>query len=92
MPAAVESILALDYKNYIVYIVADKCDVSGLKFDDERVVILKPEETIASNTGSHFYAINRFVRAHDVLTIVDSDNLVDPQYLNELNDVSMRGS
>ncbi|MGY0037947.1 glycosyltransferase [Pedobacter sp. NJ-S-72] len=40
---------------------------------------------MASNTKSHFYAINNFKRAHDYLTIIDSDNLVDPGYLNELN-------
>lgn len=85
VPAAVESILRLDYNNYIIYVVADNCDVSTLKFDDEHVVILRPEKTLASNTRSHFYAIDHFIRPHEVLTIVDSDNLVDPQYLNELN-------
>lgn len=83
--AAVDSILQLHYTNYIVYIVADKCDVSTLVFDDPRVVVLRPPETLASNTRSHFYAINNFQRAHERLTIIDSDNLVDPEYLNELN-------
>ncbi|MES2703265.1 MAG: glycosyltransferase [Bacteroidota bacterium] len=85
VPAAVNSLLQLDYNNYIIYVVADKCDVSNLKFDDERVVVLRPEETLASNTRSHFYAINHFVRQHELLTIIDSDNLADPEYLNELN-------
>src|SRR5690606_25236094 len=47
--------------------------------------VLCPEQVLASNTKSHFYAINRFSRNHDVLTIIDSDNLVHPDYLNELN-------
>lgn len=85
VPAAVRSILQLNYSNYIVYVVADKCDVSSLKFEDSRVIILRPPNTLASNTRSHFYAINNFIRNHEVLTIVDSDNLVDPDYLNELN-------
>jgi cellulose synthase/poly-beta-1,6-N-acetylglucosamine synthase-like glycosyltransferase len=84
VPAVIESILRMEYTNYMVYIVADKCDVSDLKFDDPRVVVLRPPETLASNTRSHFYAIKHFVRAHDILTIIDSDNLVEPQYLNEL--------
>ena len=83
--AVVESILTLKYTNYVVYIVADKCDVSNLKFADDRVVVLRPEETLSSNTRSHFYAINRFVRPHTYLTIIDSDNLVHPDYLTELD-------
>jgi cellulose synthase/poly-beta-1,6-N-acetylglucosamine synthase-like glycosyltransferase len=85
IPAVVESILTLKYSNYVIYIVADKCDISNLKFADERVVVLRPEETLSSNTRSHFYAINRFVRPHTYLTIIDSDNLVHPDYLTELD-------
>ncbi len=85
IPDAVKSILQLNYSNYLIYIVADKCDVSSLHFTDERVIVLRPEETLASNTRSHFYAINRFRRPHSRLTIIDSDNLVDPEYLNQLN-------
>ena len=81
----VASILQLSYKNFLVYIVADKCDVSQLHFEDERVIILRPEETLSSNTRSHFYAIHRFKRPHNRLTIIDSDNLVEPDYLDQLN-------
>jgi len=83
--SVVKSILKLNYQHYLIYIVADKCDVTDLKFDDDRVNVLRPEETLASNTGSHFYAINRFKRAHERLTIIDSDNIVDPEFLNGLN-------
>lgn len=85
LKAVVDSILKMNYSNYLVYIVADKCDVSNLKFADERIIVLRPEETLGSNTRSHFYAINRFRRAHERLTIVDSDNLVETDYLTELN-------
>jgi cellulose synthase/poly-beta-1,6-N-acetylglucosamine synthase-like glycosyltransferase len=81
----VASILKLRYKNFLVYIVADKCDISNLHFDDDRVVLLRPEETLSSNTRSHFYAIHRFRRPHNRITIIDSDNLVEPDYLEELN-------
>jgi len=91
IPAAVASLLKLNYSNYIIYVVADKCDVSHLHFTDERVVILRPEQTLGSNTRSHFYAIEHFKRAHDRLTIIDSDNLADPQYLNELNTCFEKG-
>ncbi|WP_439505946.1 glycosyltransferase [Sediminibacterium sp.] len=85
IPSVIKSLLQLNYSNYLIYIVADKCDVSDLKFDDERVIVLRPEQVLSSNTRSHFYAIQRFRRPHERLTIVDSDNLVDPNYLIELN-------
>ncbi|OIR12130.1 hypothetical protein GALL_63810 [mine drainage metagenome] len=85
LPPVIDSLLKLNYNNYLIYIVADKCDVSNLQFDDERVIVLRPEKTLASNTRSHFYAIRRFKRNHDRLTIIDSDNLVEPNYLTALN-------
>lgn len=85
LPNVISSILKLNYTNYMVYIVADKCDISGLNFNDDRIVILRPPETLASNTRSHFYAINNFIRPHNRLTIIDSDNLVEPGYLHELD-------
>lgn len=85
IPNVIASILKLNYTNYLVYVVADKCDISGLRFDDDRIIILRPPETLASNTRSHFYAINNFKRNHTRLTIIDSDNLVEPEYLHELD-------
>ncbi len=91
IPEVVNSLLALDHSNYLIYVVADKCDISGLRFDDERVIILRPEETLAGNVRSHFYAIERFKRPHERLTIIDSDNLVDPSYLTELDKMFAQG-
>ena len=89
--SVVDSILKLNYQNYLIYIVADKCDISGLKFDDTKVILLRPETTLSSNVKSHFYAIDRFRREHDRVTIIDSDNLVDPEYLNKLNPLFDQG-
>ncbi|MFY7651213.1 MAG: glycosyltransferase [Chitinophagaceae bacterium] len=85
LPPVIDSILQLNYSNYLIYIVADKCDVTNLHFESDKVIILRPPQTLASNTRSHFYAINNFKRNHERLTIIDSDNLVDSNYLNELN-------
>lgn len=85
LPSVIESILKLNYTNYIVYIVADNCDDENLIFDHSRVVVLRPPDVLASNIKSHFYAIRHFKRFHERLTIIDSDNLVDSEYLNELN-------
>ncbi|MDP3468959.1 MAG: glycosyltransferase [Daejeonella sp.] len=86
IPAAVNSILKLNYSKFLVYVVADKCDISNLHFNDDRVILLRPEQTLASNTSSHFYAIRNFRREHTHLTIIDSDNIVDRNYLIELNE------
>lgn len=91
LPAVVDSILKLNYQNYLVYVVADNCDISGLDFQHDKVILLRPEETLASNTKSHFYAVKHFKRDHEYLTIIDSDNLVEPEYLNELNNFFARG-
>lgn len=85
IPAVVASILNLNYQNYLVYIVADNCGDAELNFADKRIIVLRPETVLAGNTRSHFYAIKNFVREHDRLTIIDSDNILDTEYLNELN-------
>lgn len=85
LPSVVDSILKLNYSNFVIYVVADNCDVSNLKFNSDKVILLRPEQVLASNTRSHFYAIEHFIRPHQILTIIDSDNLVHPDYLNELN-------
>ena len=85
LPIVVNSLLKLNYSNYLIYIVADNCDVSNLHFNNDKVVLLRPEVVLASNTKSHFYAIDRFKRQHERLTIIDSDNLVDADYLLALN-------
>jgi cellulose synthase/poly-beta-1,6-N-acetylglucosamine synthase-like glycosyltransferase len=89
--SVIDSILKLNYANYLVYVVADNCDVSELIFADTRIMILRPTEVLASNTKSHFYAIDNFKRDHERLTIIDSDNLVHPEYLNELNKFFKKG-
>ncbi|MBD3749172.1 MAG: glycosyltransferase [Sphingobacteriales bacterium] len=91
IPYVVQSILEQDYQKFIIYVVADKCDTRNLIFDDSRVVILRPDKTIGSNTGSHWYAVNHFKRNHTHLTIIDSDNIVHPHYLTSLNKYFNKG-
>lgn len=91
LPAVVGSLLQLHYDRYHIYVVADKCDISNLHFPEGKVSLLRPEQTLGSNTRSHFYAIRRFIRPHTHLTIIDSDNLTDPEYLNALNVYFNRG-
>ena len=85
LPDVVTSLLAMDYPVFTVYVVADNCDISNLHFNSDKVVLLRPEKVLAGNVRSHFYAIRNFVKAHSHLTIIDSDNLVESNYLSELN-------
>ncbi|MEX8546008.1 MAG: glycosyltransferase [Mucilaginibacter sp.] len=91
LPDVVASLLKQDFSNFIIYIVADQCDVSNLNFDHPQVVVLRPPQALQSNIRSHFYAINHFVRPHSRLTIIDSDNLVHPAYLTEMNTYFTKG-
>jgi cellulose synthase/poly-beta-1,6-N-acetylglucosamine synthase-like glycosyltransferase len=84
LPMVVSSILKQNHQKYIVYIIADKFDISTLTFNDERIVLLKPEKVIGSNTGSHQYAIDHFKRDHNIITIIDSDNILHQNYLTEI--------
>ncbi len=85
IPRVIESLLRLNYRNYVVYVVADNCDLSTIDIDDPRVVLLRPPETLASNVASHLYAIDNFVRSHELIAVVDSDNIVHPDFLTECN-------
>ncbi len=87
IPSVINSILKLNYQKFIIYVVADNCDVRELENEikDSRVVLLRPPEVLESNTKSHNYAIENFLRPHNFLTIIDSDNLVDANFLNQVN-------
>jgi len=48
-------------------------------------VLLRPEPALHAKVRSIKYAMERFRRAHDVVVIFDSDNLVHPKYFEVLN-------
>ncbi len=92
IPETVRSILRLKYSNFLCYVVLDDCaDISSLSFEDERVILLQPQQKLQGNVRSHFYAVSHFLRQHEYLTIIDSDNLVQEDYLNELNCLFQQG-
>jgi len=47
--------------------------------------VLQPEEVLQNQLKSHFYAIGHFKRNHNRLIIIDSDNLVDPAFLTNID-------
>lgn len=80
----IDSLLAMNYNNYIVYVVCDNCPPFTYREDDERVVILHPPVPFTNQVKSHFFAIENFKRAHNRIIIIDSDNLVDSEILNAI--------
>ncbi|MEO8109714.1 MAG: glycosyltransferase [Ginsengibacter sp.] len=91
IPPLVDSFLRQDYKNFIVYVIADDCDISGLQYNDERIRIIKPAIAFHAKIKSIHFAVESFERKHDALIIFDSDNLVHPKYLSTLNKYFQRG-
>jgi len=81
----VDSFCKQQYQHFVVYVVADDCDISNLHFTDSRIKIIKPETALHGKTKSIKLAVDSFVRQHDALIIFDSDNLVHPEYLKNLN-------
>src|SRR5690606_26126252 len=60
-------------------------------FDDERIILLKPDQVRANNIKSHQYATQRFRRSHDKVAIVDSHNWVDSRFIVEMYEGIARG-
>ena len=68
----VDSFLKQTYKNFVVYIIADDCDISSFSFDDKRIKLIRPEQALHSKVKSINYAIDHFEREHDTFVIFDS--------------------
>ncbi|WP_084163887.1 glycosyltransferase [Olivibacter sitiensis] len=82
LSTAIASVLQSRYKHFHVYVVIDACQERNFAYDDPRVSVLYPEQHLQSNVGSHRYAIARFVRDHNWICILDSDNLMDSCFMD----------
>lgn len=82
LESAVKSVLECNYPSCHIYVVADGCAHGSFVFDHPLVSVLYPERVIASNVGSHRFAISKFVRQHEWFAILDSDNLMDANFLS----------
>ncbi|MDP4218095.1 MAG: glycosyltransferase [Bacteroidota bacterium] len=91
IPPLVDSFCRQTYSRFMVYVVADDCDISGLHFDDPRICLLRPGKALHAKIKSIKYAVDHFVRPHDALVVFDSDNLVHPQYFEKLDQYFRRG-
>src|SRR5215203_3490027 len=65
----VDSVLKQTYQHFFVYVVADDCDISGLHFTDNRLIVLKPEPALHAKIKSIRYGLSHFVKKHDAVII-----------------------
>jgi cellulose synthase/poly-beta-1,6-N-acetylglucosamine synthase-like glycosyltransferase len=91
IPPLVDSFVKQNYRNFIVYVIADDCETDNLVFDDDRIVVIKPQPAFHAKIRSIKFAVDNFKRKHDVIVIFDSDNLVHPDYFKHLNAYFQRG-
>ncbi|HRD43839.1 MAG TPA: glycosyltransferase, partial [Ferruginibacter sp.] len=91
LPNVIQSLLQQDYPHYMIYVVADNCGEETQFPEHEKLVILRPDPVLGNQIKSHFLAIQSFKRPHNIVTIIDSDNLTHPAYLTGLNKWFNRG-
>ncbi|HEY0356268.1 MAG TPA: glycosyltransferase family 2 protein, partial [Flavisolibacter sp.] len=87
----VDSVVRQQYANYHVYIVADACDISDLQFDNDKITVLRPGTPLNSKIRSIDFAIEHFKKDHDAMIILDSDNLIHPNFLTVMNNYFRKG-
>ena len=88
----IESLLRQRYDGaFTVYLVADNCPELTFAYDDERVVLLRPEPALNLKAKSIIHAMERFVRPHDYVVVFDADNLAHPGFLAEMNRYARAG-
>ena len=81
----VESLLKQNYQNYHIYFVADNCTITTEVQQNEKLTVLSPEKPLNGKVLSIKYAIDHFVENHEVVLILDSDNLLHYDALKHLN-------
>lgn len=81
----VESLLKQSHSRYTIYLVADDCPDFDFDISDERLVLLRPESPLRLKIKSILYATGHFRHTPDYIVIFDADNLVHPDFLEEVN-------
>ncbi|RYE51440.1 MAG: hypothetical protein EOP48_18210, partial [Sphingobacteriales bacterium] len=79
------------YRNFHVYIVADDCNTTDLSFPVDQFTVLCPPTPLNSKIKSIHYALDHFSADIDNVIILDSDNLIHPEYLYTLNSYFQKG-
>lgn len=91
VPALIDSLLKQRYPSFQVYVVADRCEPSSILSTDQKITVLTPGGVLDSKIKSIQFAIDNFSRQHDAVVILDSDNLVHPDFLFVFNQYFKKG-
>ncbi|TAK46073.1 MAG: glycosyltransferase [Saprospiraceae bacterium] len=81
----VRSLLAQHYANFMIYLVADACDLSGWDIAHEKLVVLRPPVPLNLKAKSIIHTIENFHKNHGYIAVFDADNLAHPDFLGEIN-------
>ncbi len=87
----VQSLLNQKYANFMVYLIADNCDVSNWDITHEKLVVIRPEPPLNLKVKSIIHAFENFKRKHDYAVIFDGDNLAHPDFLRVINKYARAG-
>ena len=85
IPPILDSLLKQTYPLFNVYVVADACNISALKYTDDRIHLLAPMLPLNSQVASLEYGFRHFKDDDEICIIFDPDNLVHPRFLEVLN-------
>ena len=86
----VKSLLAQEYNNYKIYIVADQCGQESLGIEDDNLHILNPIP-LNSKVRSMKFATENFQRKHEHVIVFDPDNSVSHDFLKIMNSYILNG-
>lgn len=81
----VRSLLAQDYSNFHIYMVADEVGMVQPPIFHEKFVFMKPESALNSKVASIDYVLKRMGGMHTHVVIFDPDNLVPSHFLSALD-------
>jgi cellulose synthase/poly-beta-1,6-N-acetylglucosamine synthase-like glycosyltransferase len=85
IPPIIDSLLKQTYSRFNVYVVADDCDISELRFADPRIKILPTPTPFHDQISSLQFGFSHLQPTDEVLVIFDPDNLVHPDFCLKMN-------
>lgn len=85
------SLLKQTHKKFHIYVVADSCEPIDYGIKDDRLTIFFPDPALNLKAKSIIHAVENFVRPHEYTVILDADNVVKPNFLQEINRYANQG-
>jgi cellulose synthase/poly-beta-1,6-N-acetylglucosamine synthase-like glycosyltransferase len=87
----VQSLLKQTHQNHLIYLIADNCDIDNWDIQDERLMVLRPEDPLNLKVKSIIHGMEHYRRSHDFTVIYDADNLAHPDFLKIVNEYANCG-